>query len=168
MPVFGMEVIMHLTFDKLDKQLIDLLQEDSSISNKDLADKVGLSPSACLSRIKRLKEIGVIKKYAAIIDEKMLGYEVIAFTFITLSPHNRDITNAFLSKIKDTPQILECYNISGSWDYLIKIVVNDLADCRDFLIDTLLSFPGVNKIETSMVLSTDKQSFCLPFKSDDI
>lgn len=159
---------MSLTFDKLDKQLIVLLQEDSSISNKDLADKVGLSPSACLSRIKRLKEIGVIKKYAAIIDEKMLGYEVIAFTFITLSPHNRDITNAFLSKIKDTPQILECYNISGSWDYLIKIVANDLADCRDFLIDTLLSFPGVNKIETSMVLSTDKQSFCLPFKSNDI
>ena len=158
---------MYLTFDKLDKQLLDLLQEDSSISNKDLADKVGLSPSACLSRIKRLKEIGVIKKYAAIIDEKMLGYEVIAFTFITLSPHNRDITNAFLSKIKDTPQILECYNISGSWDYLIKIIAHDLADCRDFLIDTLLTFPGVNKIETSMVLSTDKQSFCIPFNPND-
>ncbi|PYG87408.1 Lrp/AsnC family transcriptional regulator [Ruminiclostridium sufflavum DSM 19573] len=156
---------MSVTFDELDKQLIDLLQSDSSISNKDLAEKVGLSPSACLSRTKRLKEIGAIKKFAAIVDEKMLGYEVTAFTFITLSPHNRDISNAFLSKIKDTPQILECYNISGSWDYLIKIISHDLADCRDFLIDTLLSFPGVNKIETSMVLSTDKQSFCLPFET---
>jgi Lrp/AsnC family transcriptional regulator len=159
---------MSLVFDEVDKQIIDLLQADPVISNKDLAEKVGLSPSACLSRTKRLKEVGVIKKFAAIIDEKMLGYEVIAFTFVNLSPHNRDITNAFLSKIDQTPQILECYNISGSWDYLIKIVAHNLADCRDFLIDTLLAFPGVNKIETSMVLSTDKQSFCLPLESSKI
>jgi len=156
---------MSLVFDEVDKQIIDLLQADPVISNKDLAEKVGLSPSACLSRTKRLKEIGVIKKFAAIIDEKMLGYEVIAFTFVNLSPHNRDITNAFLARIEQTPQILECYNISGSWDYLIKIVAHSLADCRDFLIDTLLAFPGVNKIETSMVLSTDKQSFCFPVES---
>jgi Lrp/AsnC family transcriptional regulator len=97
----------------------------------------------------------------------MLGYEVIAFTFITLSPHNRDITNAFLIKIEETPQIMECHNITGSWDYLIKIVAHNLVDCRDFLIDTLLAFPGVNKIETSMVLSTDKQSFCLPVEASN-
>lgn len=158
---------MTLLFDELDKQIIDILQADPVISNKDLAKEVGLSPSACLSRTKRLKEVGVIKNFATIIDEKMLGYEVIAFTFITLSPHNRDITNAFLAKIKETPQIMECHNISGSWDYLIKIIAHDLADCRDFLIDTLLAFPGVNKIETSMVLSTDKQSFCLPVEASD-
>ncbi len=158
---------MSLIFDELDKQIIDILQADPVISNKDLSERVGLSPSACLSRTKRLKEIGVIKKFAAIIDEKMLGYEVIAYTFITLSPHNRDITNAFLSNIEKTPQILECYNISGSWDYLIKIVAHNLVDCRDFLIDTLLAFPGVHKIETSMVLSTDKQSFCLPFEASE-
>jgi Lrp/AsnC family transcriptional regulator len=156
---------MTLIFDELDKQIIDIIQGDPVISNKDLAEKVGLSPSACLSRTKRLKELGVIRQFAAIIDEKMLGYEVIAFTFITLSPHNRDITNAFLAKVEQTPQILECYNITGSWDYLIKIISHNLIDCRDFLIDTLLSFPGVSKIETSMVLSTDKQSFCLPFES---
>lgn len=158
---------MSLIFDELDKHIIDILQADPVISNKDLSEKVGLSPSACLSRTKRLKEIGVIKKFATIIDEKMLGYEVIAFTFITLSPHNRDITNAFLSKVQETPQILECHNISGSWDYLVKIIAHNLADCRDFLIDTLLSFPGVHKIETSMVLSTDKQSFCLPVEASD-
>lgn len=158
---------MTLLFDELDKQIIDILQADPVISNKDLAKRVGLSPSACLSRTKRLKEVGVIKNFATIIDEKMLGYEVIAFTFITLSPHNRDITNAFLAKIEETPQILECHNITGSWDYLIKIISHNLADCRDFLIDTLLAFPGVNKIETSMVLSTDKQSFCLPIEASN-
>lgn len=158
---------MQFTFDELDKQILEIIQADPVISNKDLSEKVGLSPSACLSRTKRLKEIGVIKKFAAIMDEKKLGYEVIAFTFVTLSPHNRDITNAFISKINETPQILECYNISGSWDYLIKIAAHNLADCRDFLIDTFLSFPGVNKIETSMVLSTDKQSFCLPVDSSE-
>jgi Lrp/AsnC family leucine-responsive transcriptional regulator len=159
---------MHLVFDELDKQILEILQSDPVISNKDLAEAVGLSPSACLGRTKRLKEIGVIKKFAAIMDEKKLGYEVIAFTFVNLSPHNRDITNTFLSKISETPQILECYNITGSWDYLIKIAAHNLADCRDFLIDILLAFPGVNKIETSMVLSTDKQSFCLPVESNDL
>lgn len=153
---------MHITLDEYDRQIIDIIQTDPVISNKDLAQKIGLSPSACLSRTKRLKDIGVIKKFAAIIDEKTVGFEVIAFTFLNLSPHNRDISNAFLAKIAETPQILECHNITGNWDYLIKIVSKDLPSCRDFLIDTLLSFPGVNKIETCMVLSTDKQSFCLP------
>ena len=157
---------MHITLDEFDKQIIDILQADPVISNKDMAQKIGLSPSACLGRTKRLKEIGLIKQFAAIIDEKMMGFEVTAFTFLNLSPHNRDISNAFLAKIKETPQIIECHNITGNWDYLIKIVFKDLPSCRDFLIDTLLAFPGVNKIETCMVLSTDKQSFCLP--SDNI
>ncbi|MHB1346028.1 MAG: Lrp/AsnC family transcriptional regulator [Thiobacillus sp.] len=153
---------MTLDFDSYDKEIIDILQSDSSISNIELSKKIGLSPSACLSRTKHLKELGIIKQYATIIDEKKVGLEIVAFTFVNLSPHNRNSANAFLAKVKETPQILECYNITGNWDYLLKIVSHDIATYRDFLIDSLLEFPGVNKVETNIVLSTDKQSFYLP------
>ena len=153
---------MTLDFDSYDKEIIDILQSDSSISNIELSKKIGLSPSACLSRTKHLKELGIIKQYATIIDEKKVGLEIVAFTFVNLSPHNRNNANAFITKVKETPQILECHNITGSWDYLLKIVSHDIATYRDFLIDSLLEFPGVNKVETNIVLGTDKQSFFLP------
>lgn len=153
---------MVLDFDNYDKEIINILQSDSSISNIELSKKIGLSPSACLGRTKRLKELGIIKQYAAIIDEKKVGLEIVAFTFVNLSPHNRNTANVFLSKVKETPQILECYNITGNWDYLLKIVSHNIATYRDFVIDSLLEFPGINKVETNIVLCTDKQSFYLP------
>lgn len=153
---------MVLDFDNYDKEIINILQSDSSISNIELSKKIGLSSSACLGRTKHLKELGIIKQYAAIIDEKKVGLEIVAFTFVNLSPHNRNTANSFLSKVKETPQILECYNITGNWDYLLKIVSHNIATYRDFVIDSLLEFPGINKVETNIVLRTDKQSFYLP------
>jgi Lrp/AsnC family leucine-responsive transcriptional regulator len=153
---------MTLDFDSYDKEIIDIIQSDSSISNIELSKKIGLSASACLGRTKRFKELGIIKQYAAIIDEKKVGLEIVAFTYVNLSPHNRNTANTFLSKVKETPRILECYNITGNWDYLLKIISHDVASYRDFVIDSLLEFPGINKIETNIVLSTDKQSFYLP------
>ena len=149
-------------FDSYDKKIIDILQRDSSISNIELSKIIGLSPSACLNRTKRLKEEGIIKHFATIIDEKKVGLEIVVFTFVNLSPHNRNIANAFLETVRETPQILECYNITGNWDYLLKIVSHDIATYRDFLIDSLLEFPGVSKVETNIILSTNKQNFYLP------
>ncbi|MHB1127628.1 MAG: Lrp/AsnC family transcriptional regulator [Bacillota bacterium] len=151
-----------MDFDSVDKEIINILQDDASISNIELSKKIGLSPSACLSRTKHLKELGVIKQYVTIVNEKMIGLEIVAFTFVNLSPHNRSIANAFLSKVKETPQILECYNITGNWDYLLKIVAHDINSYRNFIMDILLEFPGVHKIDSSIVLGTDKQSFNLP------
>ena len=111
------------------------------------------------------EDLGIIKQYAAVIDAKKIGLEIIAFTFVNLSPHNRKTGNAFLAKIRETPRILECYNITGNWDYLLKIVSPDIASYRDFVIDSLLAFPGTNKIESTIVLSTDKQSFSFAYRS---
>jgi len=157
---------MTYNFDIYDKKIIDILQRDSSISNIELSKKIKLSPSACLARTRHLKELGIIKKYAAIIDEKKAGFEIITFTYVNLSPHNRNMANSFLLKVRETPQIQECYNITGNWDYLLKIVSHDIASYRDFIIDSLLEFPGINKIETNIVLSTDKQSFYLPINKE--
>jgi Lrp/AsnC family transcriptional regulator, leucine-responsive regulatory protein len=153
---------MSLDLDNYDKEILRCLQSDSSISNVELAARIGLSTSACLGRTKRLKEIGVIRQYAAIVDEKTVGIEVIAFTFVNLVPHNRLTDDAFIRKVKEHRQIMECHNTTGEWDYLLKIVSPDIKTYRDFIIDTLMEFPGVNKVETTIVLKTDKQSFDLP------
>jgi Lrp/AsnC family leucine-responsive transcriptional regulator len=148
--------------DKIDRKLISLLQEDSTISNFDLSQEIGLSPSACLSRTKRLKKLGVIKGFTAIIDEKKVGLDVLTFTFVNLEHHNREAAGIFIKRIEEIPQILECHNITGNWDYLLKIVSTNISSYRDFIIDNLLTIPGVNKIETLIILKSDKQSFVLP------
>lgn len=150
-------------FDEVDFAILGHLQGDAMVTNAELAKKIGLSPSACLGRVKRLREGGVIKKYTAIIDEQKVGLEVVTFVFVTLAPHDRKTTAAFLASISEIPNIMECYNISGGYDYLLKIISPTIKDYRDFVIDTLIEVPGVGKVETSVVLSTEKQSFQLPF-----
>lgn len=149
--------------DKIDKFILVSLQTDSAISNAKLAEKVGLSPSACLSRTKNLKKKGIIKKYTVVIDEPKVGLSVIAFSFVTLSPHNRTVAEAFCEQIENLPQVVECYNITGNWDYLLKIVSPTIETYRDFIMDSLLTINVVNKVETLMVLKPEKQSGVLPF-----
>ncbi len=148
--------------DEIDKAILRLLQMEATIANSTLASRIGLSASACLSRTKRLQKEGIIKQFAAVIDEQKVGLETTAFTFVTLSPHNRQIVEAFVERVNQTPGVLECYNITGSWDYLLKIVAPDISSYRDFVIDEMLEMPGVEKVETLVVLKTEKRSFSLP------
>lgn len=149
-------------YDAIDLAILTLLQQDATITNAELAKQVGLSASACLGRVKRLRDGGVIKKYAAIIDEQKVGLEVVTYVFVTLTPHDRETTESFLASIREIPHVMECYNISGVYDYLLKIIAPTIKDYRNFVIDTLIEVPGVGKVETSVVLSTEKQSFQLP------
>lgn len=148
--------------DETDFAILDHLQNDATITNADLAKKIELSPSACLGRTKRLKESGIIKKFVAVVDEKRIGLEISTYVFITLSPHDRKTTEAFLESIREIPSVVECHNISGIYDYLLKIVCSSIQEYRDFVIDKLIEVPGVGKVETSVVLSTEKQSFQMP------
>jgi len=148
--------------DEIDFAILAYLQNDATITNAELAKKIELSPSACLGRTKRLKENGIIKGYTAIIDEQKIGLEVVTYVFVTLATHDRRTTEAFLKSVRKIPNVLECYNISGGYDYLLKIICPTIKDYRDFVIDTLIEVPGVGKVETSVVLSTEKQSFQLP------
>ncbi len=149
-------------FDKKDLAILNSLQTDSTITNAELAKQVGLSPSACLGRTKRLKETGLIKQFVAVLDEQKAGLEVVTFVFVTLSPHDRETTELFLATIRDIPNVMECYNISGNYDYLLKILSPSISAYRNFVIDTLIEVPGVGKVETTVVLSSEKQSHQLP------
>jgi Lrp/AsnC family leucine-responsive transcriptional regulator len=148
--------------DSTDIAILDLLQFDSNIANSDLAEKVGLSPSACLARTKSLHQRGVLGQFTAVVDQDKVGLPVSTFTFVTLSKHSRKAAIAFLKKIEKMPEVMECYNMTGQADYLLKIVSPDIARYRDFVMDGLIEIPGVQHVETLVVLKTEKRSFSLP------
>ncbi len=148
--------------DHTDIAILDLLQLDSSIANSELAAKVGLSPSACLARTKNLRRRGVLGLFTAIVDQEKVGLPVSMFTFVTLSKHSRKAAQAFLKRIEDMPQVMECYNVTGQADYLLKIISPDISSYRDFIIDGLIEIQGVKHVETLVVLKTEKRNFSLP------
>ena len=148
--------------DNNDKSILRELQEDASISNLNLSKKIGLSPSACLARTKNWVETGIIKQFATIVDEKKLGIEILAFVLINLTPLNRETIHSFLEDINKLPQVQECYTLTGSHDYLLKIVAKDMSSYRDFIIDSLMQNPAVSKVETSIVMGTEKRTVYVP------
>ena len=148
--------------DKYDREILTILQEDGSISNLKLAERVGLAQSSCLLRTKALKEKGIIARTTIIVDEKKLGYEVEAFAKVTLSPLNRDTSSNFIKKIRDISQVVECYTITGDGAFLLKIVAKDLQFYRDFVIDSILAIDAVNNVETNMVVGVEKQTTAIP------
>lgn len=153
---------MAIILDNTDKAILRELQENGSISNLDLSKKIGLSPSACLARTKNLVESGIIKRFATIVDEKKLGMEVIAFVLVNLSPLNRETIHSFLEDVNKFPQIQECYTLTGSHDYLLKIVAKDMDSYRDFIIDSLMQNTTINSVETSMVMGIEKRTVNVP------
>lgn len=155
---------MNIKLDNYDKQILTMLQEDGSISNLKLAEKVGLAQSSCLLRTKALKEKGIIARTTIIVDEKKLGYEVAAFAKVTLNPLNRDTSSNFIEKIKKISQVVECYTITGDGAFLLKIVAKDLQFYRDFVIDSILGIEAVNNVETNMVVGVEKLTTAIPLE----
>ncbi|MBQ3253885.1 MAG: Lrp/AsnC family transcriptional regulator [Acholeplasmatales bacterium] len=151
-----------LNFDEYDKKIIKYLQEDSSISNIDLSKKIGLAPSSCLLRVKNLKEQKVLKQFTAIVDEKILGFEITCFAKVSMAPLNRETSTKFIEEAKKIPEIVECYTITGEAAFLLKIVAKSFQYYRDFVFDKLLAVPFVSNIETSIVVGTEKKSNVIP------
>jgi DNA-binding Lrp family transcriptional regulator len=150
------------TIDNTDKAILRELQKDASISNLELSKKVGLSPSACLARTKNLVETGIIKKFTTIVDEKKLGMETLAFILVNLTPLNRDTIHSFLENVNRLPQVQECYTLTGSHDFLLKVVAKDTESYRDFIIDSLMHDCSVSRVETSIVMKTEKRTVYVP------
>ena len=151
-----------MEFDEYDKKIIQYLQEDSSISNIELSKKIGLAASSCLLRVKNLKEQKIIKQFTAIVDEKMLGFEITCFAKVAMAPLNRETSTKFIEEAMKIPEIIECYTITGEAAFLLKIVAKNFQYYRDFVFDKLLAVPHVSNIETSIVVGTDKRSNVIP------
>jgi len=150
--------------DEYDKKIIQYLQEDSSISNIELSKKIGLAPSSCLLRVKNLREEKVLKQFTAIVDEKILGFEITCFATVSLAPLNRETSSLFIDEIKKIPEITECYTITGGAAFMLKIVARSFQYYRNFVFDKNLAIPNVSHIETNIVVGTEKKTNTIPLE----
>ena len=142
--------------DRLNANILQELQSNGRISNADLADKIGLSASACLRRVQELERTGIIKGYRAILDSAALGVGFTAYVSVGLSDHTSKSQLAFEKAIAKSGQVRECHNITGSVEYLLRIETKDLAAYKLFHRDILGQLPQVNSIETFVVMDSPK------------
>ena len=139
-----------LTLDRTDRRILDELQKDGAISNLDLADKVGLSPSPCSRRVKALQESGIIQKTVAVLDQKALGLDLVAMISISMDRHTPERFENFERLVSNFPEVLECYLITGSTsDYLLKVIVKDMEGYQQFLLGKLTRIEGVSGVHSS-------------------
>ncbi|MCF7747213.1 winged helix-turn-helix transcriptional regulator [Sulfitobacter sp. M39] len=148
--------------DSKDREIIKALQRNGRLTNQDLAAQVNLSPSPCLRRTRALEEKGVIKGYTAIVDERAYGLPVTALVRIRLSSHTGEVVKLFEKKVHETEQILDCYVITGSEDYLLRVLVEDLKSYEEFVRHKLHNIPGIASIDSSFAYGVLKQSNVFP------
>ena len=152
---------MTTTLDAIDLKILRLLQEDARLTTKELAGRVNLSTTPVFERLKRLEREGFIKKYVAVLDAQKLdlGFEV--FCSVKLKQMTRDVAREFTRVIRDIPQVAECYNISGEYDYLLKIRARNMKDYNDFIINVLGTIDAIGSIQSSFVMDEIKHSYGL-------
>src|SRR6516165_10270431 len=127
--------------DAKDRRIIRELQRDGRLTNQDLAERVNLSPSPCLRRVRLLEERGVIVGYSADVDARACGFQITAFIRITLQRHDRDAVDSFEKRIRDVDEILDCYLLTGEADYLLRVIVADLNEYEYFVRHRLHGIP---------------------------
>jgi Lrp/AsnC family transcriptional regulator, leucine-responsive regulatory protein len=151
--------------DRSDRQILRRLQADGRLANVDLADAIGLSASPCLRRVRLLEEAGVIRGYTALVDQAKVGLPVSVFISIRLERQREEALATFERAVRDWPEVLECYLMTGPRDYLLRVVAKDLAGYERFLKDKLTRLDGVASIESSFALDQVKYSNALPIET---
>lgn len=141
-----------MQLDSIDFKILAALREDARITNRELAEKVGLSPSPCLRRVRLLEQAGVIRGYTIALDHAALGLTLSAFATVRMETQNGEILEAFQARIARYSEVVECYLMTGNSDFLLKIVVPDLQAYERFLKQILTRIPGVGRIESGFVL----------------
>lgn len=151
-----------LDIDTLDRRILAFLQPNGRASNLELADAVGLSPAQSHRRHKRLEEAGFIAGYQTRLNPARLGLGVVAFIHVSMEKgHIRDL-NKFIAMVVDLPEILECYSVTGDFDYVIKVIAPDLKALSGLLMDKVMRLPGVNSVRSSVCLDEVKCTSALP------
>ncbi|MGE4499593.1 MAG: Lrp/AsnC family transcriptional regulator [Hydrogenovibrio sp.] len=149
--------------DKYDKAILNALQNNGRLSNQELADQIGLSPSACLRRFKALETAGVILGYRALLDARSLGLDLMALVHISMDKHTHERFEAFDDAIQALPNVVECLLLTGQTaDYQLKVVVKDLEAYQDLLLNHITQIEGVSGVHTSFVLRKVVDKTALP------
>jgi Lrp/AsnC family leucine-responsive transcriptional regulator len=151
-----------ITLDAVDRKILAILQSDSRTTLQELAERVGLSTSPCHRRVKRLEETGVVTRYIAMVDQRSVGLPVSVFVSIKLERQREEDLDRFARMIAGWREVLECYLMTGPRDYLLRVVVADLAAYERFLKEKLTRVDGISSIESSFALDQVKYSIALP------
>lgn len=153
---------MSTKLSRQDLAILDHLQQDGRISNRDLAAAVSLSPSPCWRRVRALEDGKVIRGYAALLDPERLGLNILAFAHVSLVDHHPETVQQFDQSIARATEVLECFMTSGDHDYMLKVITRDMAAYQAFLSEKLLRMPCVRTVNTSFALRQKKSSTRLP------
>ena len=142
-----------MEFDRYDRQILQVLQEDGRISNQELADRIGLSPSPCLRRVRALEESGIVTGYRALLNAKSRGYTLMALIYISMDAHTPERFENFDQAVRQIPEVLECLLITGQdADYQIKVIVKDMDAFQELLLNRITRIQGVTGVHSSFVL----------------
>lgn len=147
--------------DALDRAILGELQKNGRMSHVDLSRLVNLSPPAIHTRIKRLEQQGYIDRYAALLNRASVGYDMLCFISVSLQVHQPDHVENFRQCVAAMSEVLECYHLTGEYDYLLKVVVQNQKNLQQFLMDKLTPIPGIARIHTSLVLTEVKSTTVL-------
>lgn len=151
-----------MEFDSTEREILRQLQLDGRMTNVQLAEKIGLSESPCFRRVRRLEEAGVIRGYAALVDQRLLGLPVTAYVQVTMERQPDQATDAFLAEVRAEEHIVECHAMSGANDYLMKVVARSIDHFSELCMERILKFPGVLHVESAFSLKEIKQALVLP------
>lgn len=151
-----------LTLDKTDLRILAELQKNGRLTNVELAERVALSPSPCLRRLKQLEDSGVIRQYVALLDPQRIGLGLQAFVRVMLEKRGNVHIQSFIEAVQHWPEVTHCYAMTGEMDYLLQVYFEDLEHFSRFVMDELLSHPGVIDVKSSFVLKELKQTTAMP------
>jgi len=150
------------TLDAVDKAILKHLQANARIRNAQLARLVNLSPPATHARVRQLEKRGYIKKYTALLNPAKAGYDMVCFVHMSLQLHQTERIDSIRETIKQMPEVLECYHLTGEYDYLLKVVIRNREDLERFVMNQLTRMSGVSRVHTSLVLTEVKSTTALP------
>jgi len=149
------------TLDEIDLQILRTLQRNAKLTTKELAEKVNLTPTPVFERQRRLERRGYIKKYVAILNPELLNQGLLVFCKVKLKQINHEIADQFMHRVQRIPEVTECYNTSGQYDYLLKVRASDMKQYQEFVLNKLGTIESVGSIESTFVMSEVKQSYGL-------
>lgn len=153
---------MNLKLDKIDRKILDILQSNAKITNAQLSKEIGLSPAPTLERVKKLENSGIIKSYHAKLDTDKIGMGVSTFVYATLKGHNKSNIEIFLEAINKINEVIECHHVTGSGDFVLKIIAKDIASYQQLMLEKVSDISVVDNLQSMVILSTFKDSKVMP------
>ena len=147
-----------ISLDGKDHEILKLIESNSKLTVREIASQIHLSPTPTHDRIKRLEKSGVIKQYSAVLDKRLVGKRMIVLCMVTLREHNKKAGAIFVNAIKGFKEVIECYNISGDFDFMLKIVAEDMESYHTFFVDKLTEVPGIGQTKSVFVMDVIKET----------